>query len=214
MTSEATFRVRGFKAVHVIVPDHVRESLRFAGSGGPYDAELLLSRRGVSLHVPALRGDQKTLEYAVSGGRWAQAFANLCPPESALWGPGRVPVMLMGMLAARVIKILHGWRPAPRGRGGPKRGERWDDVKEEFFAAILQNLDDGRVSEDAQVLPAIRIAAQLNPKLFARAFTGSIEAARRDYYRRMEEFEGAPADALILGRIKGIRFEFEDDPTE
>jgi hypothetical protein len=205
---ELTFRVRGLRAVHVLAPKAVLD--RFGAMGRVRDAEIFVSRKGIRLN-PA--GMSESVNYLPGGGHWTTAFGALLPPESALFRGQRVPICLTGMLAAQVIRILCDWQRPPRGRGGPKRAERWFDDKEEFFARVLGSIAKEGDDDTARVTRAIVMVAAQQRELFERTFAGDegIEAARRDYYRRMEEFTNLPAGAIPLGRIMGMRFEFEED---
>ena len=215
MSPEIILRVTGFKAVHLQAPVAVLGGLD-SGDGSIWDAELYVSRLGICAFISALG---KEAGYLPAGDQWVSAFNSLHPPESALWGGQRVPLRLTGMLAAHVVRVLHDWRPPQRRRGGPKRAERWHHDREEFFANVLRYTQDIEHGDAAKVTKAIAAAAADDPVRFGRIFSEGgqeqgLEAARRDYYRRIEEFEAAPVGTTELGRILALRFEFEDGAAE
>lgn len=202
MSGVITLRVKGFQAVYIDAPGGVLAALD-SPDGTLWDAELYLSRSGVSVSIPGLG---KTVGYLPSG--WADAFGSLQLPESALWAGKRVAVTLTGTLAAHVVHVLCQWKTSSRRRGRPMRAERWDADREEFFSMVLHH-----GSADLDVTRSIAIAEAENRGLFDRTFDGANpdEAARSDYYRRRREaFAEVPPGSIPLGRIRGMRFEFAD----
>jgi hypothetical protein len=209
-----TLRVSGFKAIHVEATAGLFEALDSL-DGAVWDATISISPAGVILFIPALG---RALGYMPAGGHYLRVFESLHPPRSVVWGSRQVPLAMTGQLAAHVIRRLLEWKFPPRGRGGPKRAVGWDDDREEFFARVLQE-QRGEGGGEAKVTNAIAAVAAKDQGLFESAFDGldlssKLAAARRDYYRRVKEFEAVPAGAIPLGRIMAMRFELEDDPAE
>lgn len=201
---EISFRVLGFKAVHVSVTDTLAKLVE-SGDGDVQHAKLSVSREWLSLVIPALAGNLAgPLSYVPGNGQLTPAFDSLYPP--AIWGTK----VVSGARAARVIRDLLRWQLPRRGAGSPKREIGWDSDRDEFFALLLQYSDYG---EPGKVTKALTDASADHRDLFERAFNGEdpIEAARQYYYRRMKEFKATPDLAIPLGRILSMRFEFEND---
>jgi hypothetical protein len=197
---ELTFQIVGFKAVRATVTDALAEILSSTDTRTPV-AKLRVSREAVSLSIPkSYIGSTHEVSYAPE--HLGAAFDSLYPP--AVWGT----LVVTGIRASRVIRALLQWQMPTRGRGSPKRAQGWHADREDFFAIVLRSIAFGT----EEVTKAITHAAASHRQLFERAYQGDdpIEYARRDYYRRMKDFEGIPGAAIPLGRILTMQFEFEN----
>ena len=208
---EITFRVIGFKVVHLSVTTALAQGFG-SNIGQIRQAQLTVSRKGLSLCLPPLQG---VYGYKPWGDEFERAFDALPMLEPLVFGSQ--PTTCEGEQAALAIRAMSQWRLARPGPGRPKRGSAWNEDREEFFSLVLRSIeaDLGTGGRRASKLAVTRVITELaadNRTLFERAYGHGedIEAARHDYYQRRKWFEGMPEGAIPLGRILGMRFEYED----